>query len=129
MLALDQAVSDDGPIAGFVGVSGAFDLRPLLQTSINRDLTMSPEEAVEASPLLRLGRMPAASRLVPFLGLVGGDETGGFKQWTADLVVGWRAQGGTATYREVAGCNHFTILDRLAETDGDVSRAIAAFLA
>lgn len=129
MLALDQAVLDDGPIAGFVGVSGAFDLRPLLQTSINRDLTMSPEEAVEASPLLRLGRMPAAGALVPFLGLVGGDETAGFKQWTADLAAGWRAHGGTASHREVAGCNHFTILDRLAETDGDVSRAIAAFLA
>ena len=128
MLALDQAVSGDGPIAGLAGISGAFDLRPLLQTSINRDLLMSPEEAAEASPLLRLGRLSAAARLVPLLGLVGGDETAGFKQWTADLVAGWQARGGSASYREMAGCNHFTILNRLAEADGDLARAIAAFL-
>ena len=128
MLALDQAASGEGPIAGLAGVSGAFDLRPLLRTSINRDLLMSADEAVEASPLLRLGRLPAAARLVPLLGLVGGDETAGFKQWTADLVAGWRAHGGAASYGEVAGCNHFTILNRLAEADGDMARAMAAFL-
>ena len=128
MLALDQAVSGDGPIAGLAGISGAFDLRPLLQTSINRDLLMSPDEAAEASPLLRLGRLSASARLVPLLGLVGGDETAGFKQWTADLVAGWQARGGAASYREIAGCNHFTILNRLAEADGEALRAIAAFL-
>ena len=128
MLALDQAQSGRGPIAGLVGISGAFDLRPLLRTSINRDLRMSPVEAAEASPLLGLGRLPAAARLVPLLGLVGGDETAGFKQWTADLVAGWRAHGGAASYGELAGCNHFTILNRLAEADGDMARAMAAFL-
>jgi arylformamidase len=128
MLALDQATSGDGPIAGLAGVSGAFDLRPLLRTSINRDLLMSADEAVEASPLLRLGRLPAAARLVPLLGLVGGDETAGFKQWTAGLVASWQARGGAASYGEVAGCNHFTILNRLAEADGDMARAMAAFL-
>ena len=129
MLALDQAASGDGPIVGLAGISGAFDLRPLLHTSINLDLMLSPEEAADASPLLRLGRLPAASPLVPLLGLVGGEETRGFKQWTADLVAGWRAHDGAATYSEVVGCNHFTILDRFAEADGDVLRAVAALLA
>ena len=129
MLALDQALRGDGPIVGFAGVSGVFDLRPLLQTSINADLHLSREEAEEASPLLRLGRLPAPSPLVPLLGLVGGEETRGFKQWTADLVAGWRAHDGAATYSEVVGCNHFTILDRFAEADGDVLRAVAALLA
>jgi arylformamidase len=128
MLALDQAVSGRGPIAGLVGVSGAFDLRPLLRTSINLDLMMSPDEAAEASPLLRLTRRPAAVGLVPLLGVVGGDETEGFKQWSADLVAGWSAHGGAASYREIPGCNHFTVLDRMAEADGDVLRAISAFL-
>jgi arylformamidase len=129
MLALDQAASGHGPIVGLAGISGAFDLRPLLHTSINLDLMMSPDEAADASPLLRLGRQSAASRLVPLLGLVGGEETRGFKQWTADLVAGWRAHGGAATYCEVAGCNHFSILDRLAEADGDVVRAMTDLLA
>jgi arylformamidase len=128
MLALDQAASGHGPIVGLAGISGAFDLRPLLHTSINLDLMMSPDEAADASPLLRLERQSVASRLVPLLGLVGGEETRGFKQWTADLVAGWRAHGGAATYCEVAGCNHFSILDRLAEADGDVARAMMDLL-
>jgi arylformamidase len=129
MLALDQAVSGHGPIVGLAGISGAFDLRPLLHTSINLDLRMSPDEAADASPLLRLGRQSAGSRLVPFLGVVGADETRGFKQWTADFVEGWRAQGAAASYYEVAGCNHFSILDRLAETDGEILRTMTAFFA
>jgi arylformamidase len=129
MLALDQAACGHGPIVGFAGISGAFDLRPLLHTSINLDLMMSPDEAADASPLLRLGRQSAASPLVPLLGLVGGEETRGFKQWTADLVAGWRAHGGAATYCEVAGSNHFSILDRLAEADGDVVSAMTDLVA
>jgi len=129
MLALDQAGRGQGPIIGFVGISGAFDLRPLLQTSINHDLKLSIEEAAEASPLLRLSRLAAGAPLVPLLGAVGGDETSGFKQWTADLVASWRAHGGAATYCEIPGCSHFTVLDRMAEADNEILRAIAGFLA
>jgi arylformamidase len=129
MLALDQAASGHGPIVGLAGISGAFDLRPLLRTSINLDLMLSPDDAAAASPLLRLGRQSRLSPLVPLLGLVGGEETRGFKQWTADLVAGWRAHGGAADYCELAGCNHFSILDRLAEVDGDVVRAMTDLLA
>lgn len=129
MLALDQAARGQGPIVGLAGISGAFDLRPLLQTSINHDLMMSAEEAAEASPLLRLARLPAAASLMPLLGVVGGDETGGFKQWTADLVAAWRAHGATATYCEVAGRNHFTVLDKMAEPDSELLHAISALVA
>lgn len=128
MLALDQAARGKGPIAGLAGISGAFDLRPLLQTSINHDLQMSPEEAAEASPLLRLARLPIGAKLVPFLGAVGGDETEGFKHWTTDLVSAWRAHGDEATYCELVGLNHFTILNRMAEGNNEILRAIVGFL-
>jgi arylformamidase len=124
MLAMDQAERSAGPIVGLVGISGAFDLRPLLLTSINHDLTMSAEEAEAASPLLRLRALPKAASLVPLLALVGGGETQGFKQWTADLVAGWQARSAPATYVELAGRTHFTILDALAEQDGEIPRAI-----
>jgi arylformamidase len=124
MLALDQADRGSGPIVGLVGISGAFDLRPLLRTSINGDLTLSAEEAEAASPLLRLRTLPPTAPLMPLLAAVGGDETRGFKQWTADLVAGWRAHGAPATLVELAGHSHFTILDALAEPDGDIPRAI-----
>ena len=128
MLALDQAERGQGRIAGLIGVSGAFDLRPLLKTSINRDLTLSSDEAGKASPLLRLAQLPDGAKLVPLLGVVGDDETAGFKHWTSDLVSGWRAKGGKADYCEIAGSNHFTVLDRIAAADGEVLRAAIAML-
>jgi arylformamidase len=124
MLALDQAASGGGPIVGLAAVSGAFDLRPLLRTSINADLNLSAEEAADASPLLRLGGLAEGAALVPLLGIIGGGETQGFKQWTADLVAAWGTRGAPATLCEIAGRNHFTILDALAETDGNLTNMI-----
>jgi arylformamidase len=124
MLALDQAGRGGGPIAGLVGVSGVFDLRPLLRTSINLDLMLSTEEAADVSPLLRLQALPPAAALVPLLGIVGGGETDGFKRWSADFVAAWRARGAPAEFREVIGRSHFTILDALAEPGGDLLRAV-----
>jgi arylformamidase len=124
MLALDQAERGAGPIVGLAGISGAFDLRPLLRTSINGDLNLSAEEAASASPLVRLGALPPTAPLMPLLAVVGGDETDGFKQWTADLATGWRAHGAPATLMEPAGHSHFTILDALAEDEGEIPRAI-----
>jgi arylformamidase len=124
MLALDQVERGMGPIVGLAGISGAFDLRPLLRTSINRDLTLSTEEAEAASPLLRLRALPPTARLMPLLAAVGGNETRGFKQWTADLVAGWRAFGAAATLVELDGHSHFTILDALAENEGNLPRAV-----
>jgi arylformamidase len=124
MLALDQAAHGGGPVAGLVGVSGVFDLRPLLCTSINIDLMLSADEAADVSPLLRLRALPAAARLVPMLGIVGGGETDGFKRWTADFVSAWRARGAPAEFKQLAGRSHFTVLDALAEPDGDVLRAV-----
>jgi len=124
MLALDQAERGSGPIVGLAGISGAFDLRPLLRTSINGDLNLSTEEAEAASPLLRLRALPPMAPLTPLLAAVGGDETDGFKQWTADLASAWRTHGAPATLVELAGQSHFTILDALAEDEGEIPGAI-----
>ncbi len=126
MLALDQAARGGGPIVGLAGISGVFDLRPLLRTSINIDLMLSARQAAEVSPLLRVEALPPDAPLVPLLGIVGGDETQGFKLWTADFVAAWRARGATAKLKEIAGRNHFTILDALAEPGGDLLRSIRA---
>jgi arylformamidase len=127
MLALDQADKGVGPIKALVGVSGAFDLRPLLRTSINQDLKLSQQEAEAASPQLRLAALPANAALVPLLGVVGGEETEGFKRWTSEFVTTWQSRGGSARGVEVAGRSHFTILDDLAEPDNEIGSAICRF--
>jgi len=124
MLALDQAERGRGPIVGLVGVSGVFDLRPLLRTSINSDLALSRDAAAGASPLLRLRALRPAAPLMPLLAVVGGDETQGFKLWSSDFAAAWHARGAPATLVEPVGRSHFTILDALAEAEGEVPRAV-----
>jgi arylformamidase len=126
MLALDQAERGGGPITGLVGISGAYDLRPLLRTSINADLCLSEDEAARQSPLVRLGKLPPEAPLVPLLAAVGGEETRGFRAWSAELVEGWRARGAEAHLMEPDGCTHFTILDAIAEPDDALAKAIVA---
>ena len=96
MLAIDQA--GKGPIVGLAGISGAFDLRPLLHTSINLDLMLSPDGR-RRKPVAAAWAATRVSPVVPLLGLVGSEETTGFKQWTAGLVAARRAQEGAAIYR------------------------------
>ena len=127
MLALDQAEKGAGPIVALAGVSGAFDLRPLLRTSINNDLGMSTKEAALASPQLRLLSLPARAPFVPLIGVVGGDETQGFKRWTRDFVATWQSRGATASFFEIARRNHFNILDFLVEQDKEVFLSICQF--
>ncbi|MEW5422930.1 alpha/beta hydrolase [Amorphus sp. 3PC139-8] len=126
MLALDDAERGGGPISGLVGVSGAYDLRPLLRTSINVDLRLTEEEAARQSPLVRLGTLPSTAPLVPLLAAVGSEETRGFRAWSAELVEGWRARGAEAHLMEPDGRTHFTVLDAIAEPDGALAKAIIA---
>ncbi len=128
MLAIDQIVAGAGPIVGVVGISGVYDLRPLLRTSVNNDLGLSADEAAAASPLLRLNKIAEGAKLMPLVGLVGSDETSGFKQWTKELVVAWQARKGSASYDEVVACNHFTVLDELAKIDGPMMKSVDRML-
>jgi arylformamidase len=66
----------------------------------------------------------AAEIAQPLVAAVGGEETQGFKQWTADLAASWRAHGAQATLIEVPGRTHFTVLDALVEDDGTLAGAI-----
>jgi len=73
--------------------------------------------------------LPQAAHLMALLGVVGADETEGFKQWTADLVGGWQLRGGKASYCGIPAANHFTVLDHVADAEGEVLRGIAAMIA
>lgn len=126
MLALDQAERGEGPICALAALSGAFDLRPLRHTSINADLGLSAAEAEAASPLLRLGDLPSAARLMPLLAVVGGGETEGFKRWTRDFSELWAARGGPVQRMEPPRRNHFTLLDALGDGADPLTRAILA---
>jgi arylformamidase len=115
-LVLDNAAGWQA--SGFVGISGLYDLRPLLATSVNRDARMSPEEATTLSPML-LG-LP---RAVPVLCAAGGAETDGFRAQSSDLAARLTSQGLSARYIEPPGRTHFDVLDELADPDAPLFQA------
>jgi len=96
--------------AGFLGISGVYDLEPLLATTVNHDVHFDAASARTLSPLRR-----AAVPGVRYVCAVGGGETDGFRGQSRNYVASLQRQGVSARYLEVTGRNHFDVLDDLAD--------------
>jgi len=107
-LALD--VAPGWCAAGFLGVSGLYDLEPLLATSVNLDVHLDVAEARALSPSRR-----AAPRAPRYRLAVGGAETAGFRHQSRDYAAALCAQGCDAESIEVPARTHFDVLDDLAD--------------
>jgi arylformamidase len=116
MLATDwPAYAPDLPrdtVASALGISGLFDLEPLLSTSINADLRMSAEEARQWSPL----GWPAPHGLV-LDAYVGGLESSEYLRQARTVTDLWGAAGALTRYAEIDGANHFTALAPFTDPD------------
>ncbi len=93
-----------------ISISGLFDLEPLIPTSINRLLNLNRERARALSPL----HMTPVSQ-APLLACVGADESAAFLHQSRDINQAWSHCG---QYLEIPACNHFTVLESLADTAG-----------
>lgn len=102
-------------------VSGLFTLEPLIRHSVNQDLRLDIEAARRNSPSLIRPGMGG-----PINVCVGGDESEEFRWQSSDLASRWKEDGARVAYVEISGCNHFTILERLADPDFDLTRRLAA---
>ena len=107
----------EGLVPAAVPISGLFDLRPLVETSINGALGLDDAEAWRLSPL---GCPRPAGRLHA---LVGGDEGMEYETQSRRIAEAWDGQ-----WEPVKGHDHFTIPDELARPDGRVTAAICAIL-
>jgi arylformamidase len=96
-----------GLIAGGYAISGAFDLEPLLGTSMNRDWKLDAAEARALSPVH--WRLPDG---VIFDVVVGALESDEFKLQSRVLAKVWSAR-----YEEIPGANHFSVLGPLSDPD------------
>jgi arylformamidase len=112
-----KAPSDLVPAAW--AVSGVFDLTPLVRISVNADLRLTAEEARRQSPAY----WAVPSRRV-FDAVVGGLESSEFKRQSQLIAQAWRGKAETR-YEEVAGTNHFTIIDALADPQSAMTRRVA----
>ena len=113
----------DWSVAGFVGVSGIYDLQPLLATTVNLDIRLDAAEARDLSPQWR--RAPTAPR---YLCAVGGAETDGFRQQSSNYVAALSEQGCDARLLEVPARNHFDVLDDLVNPLAQLFRGAHALL-
>ena len=110
--------SPSAPIAGVLGVSGLYDLRPLPRTFVNPWLGLDEGEAVALSPQLHL---PAA--LPPTVLAHGTAETARVRPPDLRLRRRPRARGFDVEVTALPR-NHFDILDDLADPNGPLARSV-----
>ena len=104
-----------------IGLSGVYDLHPLLVTSINDEAKMTPEIASRCSPVLS---PPRARCLVG----LGADERVALRQQSEVYFKAVQALGVPAVFYEWPGLNHYSILDECALTNGMVFKDLENFV-
>lgn len=110
---------DDLVLAG-LGISGIYDLRPLIPTTINKALKLDEASARAASPLL--WPAPTGRR---FEAWVGGKESAEFCRQSDTLAACWSGAGVTAKSIVEDGCDHFTVIAPLADPASTMTNALA----
>lgn len=104
-----DGVPDDLVGAG-LAISGIFDLRPLVHTTINEALGLDDAATRAVSPRF----WPPPPRGRTFVAVVGANESSEFRRQSRDIAEHWRAAGLRTECIEMDGANHFTVLDELA---------------
>ena len=90
-----------------VPISPVADLRPLLQTSMNAQFALSPEDAAAESPVLMTERLD-----VPVITWVGAEERPAFLDQNR-----WLAKAWGIPERIAPGKHHFDVIDALEDPD------------
>jgi arylformamidase len=117
-----KAFASDAPVdlvPCAYAISGVFDLAPLVNISVNQDLRLDDAEARHVSPLfwhLPAGRMLDA--------VVGALESSEFLRQSHAIVETWRQSMAQTRYEEIAGANHFTIVDPLSQAGSAMTRRV-----
>jgi arylformamidase len=100
------------PLKRMNALSGLYDLRPLLQTSINQALGLDPKSAQDNSPLLQ--SIDIASPDLQLNLLVGELESDEYKRQSLELFEQWQRH--FSMHNQIAGdTHHFSILDAFVE--------------
>jgi arylformamidase len=116
MLATDWTGRDGVPsdlVRAAYAISGVFELEPLIPTSLNEALRLSPQTARDSSPLL----WPPPRAGSTLVAAVGGAESSEFLRQSGDIAAAWSAAGVNAERVVVPGANHFTVVDEIARAD------------
>jgi arylformamidase len=120
MLATDWRAFDASLPAALVtaayAISGLFDLRPLVSTSINAPLKLGDATARAVSPLF--WKSPARGTLDA---VVGGNESAEYFRQSRTIVDAWNAAGITTRFATIPDANHFTAIAPLADPNSPMT--------
>jgi arylformamidase len=103
------------------GLSGIYDLRPLLAVSVNEDLRLDEQTAEAVSPML----WPAPPADAEYVAAVGGLESDAFKRQSRELADRWAGAGLAAECVGIPGTHHFTIVNALTAPGSAIAERIA----
>lgn len=117
-----KTLAPDAPadlVPAAYAISGVFDLTPLLHVSQNQDLRLDERSARAVSPLY--WRLPPGRSLDAVVGAL---ESSEFLRQSRIVADGWRQDMAQTRYEEIAGANHFTIVDPLADGQSAMTQRV-----
>ena len=114
---LAAMVMDHALVRGVLGISGLYDLAPIIGCYVNDKLGLDAEAAARNSPQLHISTVTPPLALV-----VGGAELPLMRQQSEDYAAALAAAERPVHFAAIEGANHFTILDHLADPDGAIAR-------
>jgi arylformamidase len=128
LVATDWQAVDPNVPADFIGagmaISGVFDLSPLIETEMNEQLQLDELKARAVSSAY----WPIAKG-VRFEAWVGGNESSEFLRQSRLVKDQWAAAGASTRYELIAGANHFTAPNGLADPASPIVAALVALAA
>ena len=102
-----------------LAISGLYDLRPIMATSVNADVHLDQAQCLVASPLF----WPLPRKVTCDI-WVGGSESTEFIRQSRSLVVAWTGLGSACEYVEVPGVSHFSVVDPMQDPQSAMVRRI-----
>ena len=105
-------------IKGGVAISGIYDLEPIRHSYLNVKLGLDEATSRRNSPML------LKHAIKPMALVVGSAELPLLRKETADFAAYRAHHGLPVIYEEIAGANHFTIMDEMASPSGRITPLI-----
>ena len=102
-----------------LAISGIYDLEPIRHSYLNAKLGLDANASERNSPLRQAGGPDKPLSLV-----VGSAELPLLRKQTSDFAAHRAALGLPVTYEEIAGADHFSIMDEMASPQGRVTTLI-----
>jgi hypothetical protein len=111
--------ADHPAVKGGLAISGIYDLEPMRLCYLNQKLQLDADEADRMSPLHHL-----APGSAPLILAYGGDELPELQRQSETFAAARVRAGLPGRLARLAGHNHFTILEELANPEGALTALV-----